>query len=249
MKKTPRNGEGFDAKMPRRSIDCTEERHGDSIKGKGTPKTPDVKPLNSAKKGEKKRSRKEEKGLIDVEVSFSPVSPEQPESRKRKRDNDRTVVTRAMASKDKSFEKKKKKKDGAASKKRVYYRKAVYDGGEFEVGDDVYIRRREDASSDDEDPEVEECRVCFKSGRALMIECDDCLGGFHLKCLKPPLKVVPEGDWICGFCEARKMGKEVQLPVPPKGKKLARTMREKLLSSDLWAARIERYIFLGGFLV
>lgn len=128
-----------------------------------------------------------------------------------------------------------------APKKRVYYKKAVYDGGEFAVGDDVYVRRREDASSDEEDPEVEECRVCFRAGKAVMIECDDCLGGFHLKCLMPPLKEVPEGDWVCGFCEAKKLGKEVKLPEPPKGKKRVRTLREKLLSSDLWAARIERY--------
>ncbi|PKI42515.1 hypothetical protein CRG98_037104 [Punica granatum] len=72
-----------------------------------------------------------------------------------------------------------------------------------------------------------------------MIECEDCLGGFHLKCLKPPLKEVPEGEWACKFCEAKKSGKEVELPKPPEGKKRVRTAREKLLSSDLWAARIE----------
>ncbi|CAN6691619.1 unnamed protein product [Malus baccata var. baccata] len=72
-----------------------------------------------------------------------------------------------------------------------------------------------------------------------MIKCDDCLGGFNLKCLKPPLKDIPEGDWICGFCEARKLGKAVQLPTPPEGKKLVRTLREKLISSDLWATHIE----------
>lgn len=125
-------------------------------------------------------------------------------------------------------------------RKRVFFKKVSYDGGEFAVGDDVYVKRREDASSDNEDPVVEECRVCFKVGRSVMIECDDCLGGFHLKCLKPPLKVVPEGDWVCGFCEAKKSGKNVELPVPPKGKKLVRTAREKLLSSDLWAVRIVR---------
>lgn len=90
-------------------------------------------------------------------------------------------------------------------------------------------------------PEVEECRLCFCSGDEVMIECDDCLGGFHLKCLVPPLKDVPEGDWICGFCEARKMGRDVDFPKPPEGKKLVRTMRQKLLSSDLWAAHIERH--------
>ncbi|KAK4339109.1 hypothetical protein RND71_040571 [Anisodus tanguticus] len=125
-------------------------------------------------------------------------------------------------------------------KKRVYYRKVVYDGGEFSVGDDVYVKRREDASSDYEDPEVEECKVCFRpAGRAIMIECDECLGGFHLKCLKPPLKEVPEGDWICLYCEAKKLGKILEMPAPPKGKRRVRTAKEKLLDSDLWAAHIE----------
>ncbi|KAI3891080.1 hypothetical protein MKW98_007385 [Papaver atlanticum] len=137
----------------------------------------------------------------------------------------------------KPTEKKSKRRDGP--KKRVYYKKVVYDGGEFDIGDDVYVKRREDANSDNDDPEVEECIFCFKSGRNLMIECDHCLGGFHLKCLRPPLKEIPDGDWICEFCEARKTGKKVELPEPPKGKKRRRTAREKLLSSDLWAVHIE----------
>ncbi|KAI0493122.1 hypothetical protein KFK09_027398 [Dendrobium nobile] len=125
------------------------------------------------------------------------------------------------------------------AKKRSYYKKLAYDGGVFEVGDDVYVKRRDDAESDEDDPEAEECRICFEIGSSIMIECDDCLGGFHLRCLKPPLRKVPEGDWICEFCKARKLGKKVKLPRPSDGKKLRRTAREKLLSSDLWAARIE----------
>ncbi|XP_027342766.1 origin of replication complex subunit 1A-like isoform X2 [Abrus precatorius] len=157
---------------------------------------------------------KKRNGKVSVDVSLAPASPEQSEkTKKRKREGEGT--------------------------KRVYYKKVVYDGGEFEVGDDVYVKRREDASSDDEDPEVEECRLCFFSGDEIMIECDNCLGGFHLRCLTPPLKDVPEGDWVCGFCEASKMGRDVNFPKPPEGKKLARTMRQKLLSSDLWASHIE----------
>ncbi|XP_057973097.1 origin of replication complex subunit 1B-like [Malania oleifera] len=166
-----------------------------------------------------------------LKCSFSPVSPDQSDARKRKRgDKAKVVKTRGGILRNVNGEKK---------KKRVYYKKVVYDQGEFEVGDDVYVRRREGVSSDEEDPELEECRACFKAGRAVMIECDDCLGGFHLKCLKPPLKEVPEGDWICEFCEARKMGKSIEFPTPPKGKKLMRSAREKLLCSDLWAAHIE----------
>ena len=35
-----------------------------------------------------------------------------------------------------------------------------------------------------------------------MLECSTCLRGFHLRCLKPPLKKVPEGDWLCPDCDA-----------------------------------------------
>ncbi|GKV22250.1 hypothetical protein SLEP1_g32132 [Rubroshorea leprosula] len=172
-------------------------------------------------------------GEGSVEVTFSPASPELTERKKRKRGEERSVATRSTATRSAKVQEKNK------TKKRVYYKKVVYDGCEFGVGDDVYVKRREDASSDNEDLEMEECRVCFKAGMSVMIECDDCLGGFHLKCLKPPLKEVPEGDWICVFCEAQKLGKQIELPKPPEGKKLVRTLREKLLSSDLWAARIE----------
>lgn len=187
--------------------------------------------------GRKSRQRVENEGNG---VSFAPVSPGQSEIKKRRTSgSDSRMVARARTSS--ASDGKKKKKGDAVPKKRVYYKKVVYDGGEFEVGDDVYVKRREDTSSDDEDPEIEECRICFKAGRSVMIECDICLGGFHLKCLAPPLKEVPEGDWNCGFCEAQKLGKEVELPKPPEGKKMARTAKEKLLSSDLWAAHIERY--------
>lgn len=81
------------------------------------------------------------------------------EARKRKRPDEGNVVTRARVSRNASLR----------PKKRVYYKKVVYDGGEFAVGDDVYVKRRENASSDDEELQVEECRVCFKSGRAVMI--------------------------------------------------------------------------------
>ncbi|CAM8886476.1 unnamed protein product [Rhodiola kirilowii] len=178
-----------------------------------------VKGLKSARKCLK---------LRQTEVNL--VTPQKVESKKRKRERVsgcvRTVVDR-------------KRKVEGFGKGRVYYKKVMFDGIEFKVGDDVYVKRREEASSDEEDVDEEYCRVCFKIGKSVMIECDDCLGGFHLKCVKPPLKEVPEGNWICHFCEAHKLGKEILIPSPPDGKKIRRTAREKLLSSDLWAARVE----------
>ncbi|XP_076934868.1 origin of replication complex subunit 1A-like [Bidens hawaiensis] len=171
----------------------------------------------------------------DVIYTFSPISPDRTETKKKRKSKAENTVDRVNA---RVSETKIKIKANTKTKRRVYYKKVSYDGGEFSIGDDVYVKRREDDSIEDE-PEIEECRVCFKVGRGVMIECDDCLGGFHLRCLKPPLRAVPDGDWICGYCEGRKLGKDVKLPEAPEGKKVRRTAKEKLLSSDLWAVRIE----------
>ncbi|CAN0902122.1 Origin of replication complex subunit 1A [Linum grandiflorum] len=208
------------------AVPFPDDEEFETVKKRSAKKSTRNDPAETPKRKRKNTQTKSTKSEVSP---FSPGSPDQSEARKRKRkrkdeSETRKVVTRG-ASKN-------------CSNKRVYYKKVVYDGGEFEVGNDVYVKRREDASSDDEDPE-EECRICFETGNAIMIECDDCLGGFHLRCLKPPLKSVPEEDWICGFCEAKRLGKEIEMPKPPPGKKRARTLREKLLDSHLWAAHIE----------
>ncbi|KAF8077349.1 hypothetical protein N665_1044s0009 [Sinapis alba] len=166
------------------------------------------------------KTPKKKSKSTDAEVSFSPVSP--------------------IRSEKKTTTARKRKNTETSSNKRIYYNKVEFDSVQFQIGDDVYVKRKEDEEEDD-DAEIEDCRICFKSGSInnVMLECDDCLGGFHLKCLKPPLKEVPEGDWICNFCQ------KLEVPKQPEGKKLARTAREKLLSSDLWAARIEK-LWRGG---
>jgi len=33
------------------------------------------------------------------------------------------------------------------------------------------------------------------------LECDKCDAPYHLRCLRPPLDAVPEGEWFCPNCE------------------------------------------------
>jgi len=48
------------------------------------------------------------------------------------------------------------------------------------------------------------CRICRRKGDAeKMLLCDGCDKGHHMYCLKPPLTVVPEGDWFCTMCKPR----------------------------------------------
>eukprot|EP00698_Gefionella_okellyi_P024732 TRINITY_DN8809_c0_g1_i2.p1 TRINITY_DN8809_c0_g1~~TRINITY_DN8809_c0_g1_i2.p1 ORF type:complete len:1211 (-),score=201.20 TRINITY_DN8809_c0_g1_i2:60-3692(-) len=46
------------------------------------------------------------------------------------------------------------------------------------------------------------CTICRRDGE--LICCDGCPGSFHLKCCKPPLKAVPEGEWWCWMCKPRR---------------------------------------------
>ena len=48
------------------------------------------------------------------------------------------------------------------------------------------------------------CTVCGSGedepGRNDILLCDACGGGFHTRCLQPPLDAVPPGDWFCAGC-------------------------------------------------
>lgn len=47
------------------------------------------------------------------------------------------------------------------------------------------------------------CAICDDGGE--LVICDECEGEYHLKCMRPPLKVVPIGRWECDECVDRKV--------------------------------------------
>ena len=57
-----------------------------------------------------------------------------------------------------------------------------------------------DLASDESEPSEhnEFCRTCKEGGE--LICCDSCPSSYHLRCLNPPLKDVPPGDWRCPRC-------------------------------------------------
>jgi len=72
------------------------------------------------------------------------------------------------------------------------------DGETLSVGEDYYIMLDNFDPDEHEEEGDEGCEVCRKSQLLSgMLECGQCLRGFHLRCLKPPLKKVPEGEWLC----------------------------------------------------
>jgi origin recognition complex subunit 1 len=67
-------------------------------------------------------------------------------------------------------------------------------GVKYRRGDNVYVVMTEDSDLlPDEDAE-DTCACCSKeaTGKRGLLECDRCLAGYHLDCLVPALKKVPE---------------------------------------------------------
>ena len=61
---------------------------------------------------------------------------------------------------------------------------------------------QEDHLGDEEESEEEHgeyCKVCKDGGELLC--CDYCPGTYHMKCLKPELIGLPEGEWKCPHCK------------------------------------------------
>jgi len=60
-----------------------------------------------------------------------------------------------------------------------------------------------------------ECKSCTFCGTSedddKLLFCDDCDRGFHLYCLKPPLKDPPDGKWSCHLCQSE-FGDKASLP-------------------------------------
>lgn len=126
---------------------------------------------------------------------------------------------------------------GAAVEQRKKHRsldEVKLDGEVFRVGDQVYVVIDESllgSGLDDEQDESHSCGICGSSDqrKSKLLECGKCLGGFHLRCLNPPLKEVPEGEWVCPHCS---LGK------PPRHRAIKCARDRFLRQSGLGLARI-----------
>eukprot|EP00793_Prasinoderma_coloniale_P005673 PRCOL_00004147-RA len=139
--------------------------------------------------------------------------------------------------------------------KRVALRQvALSDGWETKVriGDVVYVSMDGDVAEDEAEDLCEVCGLaCDAPGKDVMLECDGCLGGYHLDCLRPKLTRVPEGDWFCPKCvgsvkvgdgeAAARAGASAcaDAKAAGGGRGCARTPREKFLAHQYELARIE----------
>ncbi|XP_077867542.1 uncharacterized protein LOC100370373 [Saccoglossus kowalevskii] len=73
---------------------------------------------------------------------------------------------------------------------------------------EISDEEKEDDEEDDEEEEEEKCdddKPCCKCGQydqpEWILLCDKCDAGYHTACLRPPLMMIPDGEWFCPSCE------------------------------------------------
>ncbi|XP_009866739.1 PREDICTED: bromodomain adjacent to zinc finger domain protein 1A, partial [Apaloderma vittatum] len=75
------------------------------------------------------------------------------------------------------------------------------------------------------------CKVCRKKGDAeSMVLCDGCDRGYHTYCIRPKLKVIPEGDWFCPECRPKQRSRRLssrQRPSVESEEETAERLRER----------------------
>jgi len=59
----------------------------------------------------------------------------------------------------------------------------------------------EKGDTSEEDDHETYCRVCKDGGDVIL--CDFCPLVYHMNCLHPPMKNLPDGDWKCPVCIVR----------------------------------------------
>ncbi|XP_054555536.1 remodeling and spacing factor 1 isoform X3 [Talpa occidentalis] len=86
-------------------------------------------------------------------------------------------------------------------------------------------------AADDDEP----CKKCgLPNHPELILLCDSCDSGYHTACLRPPLMIIPDGEWFCPPCQHKllceKLEEQLQdLDVALKKKERAERRKERLV--------------------
>ncbi|KAM9319802.1 remodeling and spacing factor 1 [Gastrophryne carolinensis] len=105
------------------------------------------------------------------------------------------------------------------------------DSEEDSEGDSEDQDKAEGKPGEDDEP----CKKCgLPNHPELILLCDSCDSGYHTACLRPPLMVIPDGEWFCPPCQHKllceKLEEQLQnLDVVLKKKERAVRRRERLV--------------------
>ncbi|XP_077988163.1 uncharacterized protein LOC144442659 [Glandiceps talaboti] len=103
------------------------------------------------------------------------------------------------------------------------------------------ISEDDEEEEEEEEPHGEDDKPCCKCGHydhpEWILLCDKCDAGYHTACLRPPLMMIPDGEWFCPSCEHVKLVSILQEHLFVLDGQIKRTERKK--------RRKERLTFVG----
>ncbi|KAE8627791.1 hypothetical protein XENTR_v10007163 [Xenopus tropicalis] len=201
-----------------------EESIGRTLRRSPRISRPSVKPAAEVKdrKAEKKQSDEEDKPASQRtekdderktdKDSSQKIKKNKPRQRRRARwTNSRSRRRRKSSSEDESEES---------------------DSEEDSEGDSEDEENKEDGAPGEDD---EPCKKCgLPNHPELILLCDSCDSGYHTACLRPPLMLIPDGEWFCPPCQHKllceKLDEQLQnLDVVLKKKERAERRKERLV--------------------
>nr|XP_046266672.1 remodeling and spacing factor 1 [Scatophagus argus] len=99
-------------------------------------------------------------------------------------------------------------------------------------------RRSSDSSTSSDDdlpPNDDPCKHCgLPNHPELILLCDSCDSGYHTACLRPPLMIIPDGEWFCPPCQHKQLCDRLEeqlqnLDAALKKKERAERRKERLI--------------------
>ncbi|KAJ7995718.1 hypothetical protein DPEC_G00247500, partial [Dallia pectoralis] len=96
----------------------------------------------------------------------------------------------------------------------------------------------DDSSQSVEAPNEDPCSHCgLPNHPELILLCDSCDSGYHTACLRPPLMVIPDGEWFCPPCQHKLLCERLEEQL--------QTLDSALKKRDRAERRRERLVYVG----
>nr|XP_028581744.1 remodeling and spacing factor 1 isoform X2 [Podarcis muralis] len=174
-------------------------------------------------KPEKKRSEEEEE---------KPAAVQKPEKKEDSKKQEKEINSKASKASQRS------KVRWAGTRTRGRWRYSSNDESEDSESEEDSENQEEEEEEEEEPAPADDDEPCKKCGLPnhpeLILLCDSCDSGYHTACLRPPLMIIPDGEWFCPPCQHKllceKLEEQLQdLDVVLKKKERAERRKERLV--------------------
>ncbi|KAM8977682.1 remodeling and spacing factor 1 [Pelodytes ibericus] len=210
------------------AMDEAEDAENEESFGRTLRRSPRIS-RPSVKIAEVKDRKLEKKQSDDDEEKTSPPRPEKEEERKPEKDPCQKIKKKPRQRRRArwtNFRSRRRRKDTSEEETEE-----TDSEGESGEGSEDEENKGEDAPGEDDEP----CKKCgLPNHPELILLCDSCDSGYHTACLRPPLMLIPDGEWFCPPCQHKLLCEELEeqlqnLDVVLKKKERAERRKERLV--------------------